>query len=73
MKLLLILIVVLAIGAAACFYLWPGIYGSNTPESPTPAASSVSGPAADEQGELDAIPVDDLGKEMADIDAQLAQ
>lgn len=62
--------VALIAGAGIVAYLWsvPDAYAP--PASDQAATAPPSAPS--EEQELGAIPVDDLGKEMQDIDAELA-
>ena len=68
-KIVVMVIVVIIIGAGVAAYLW------STPGAYAPSASDQAAPpsAPTEEQELGAIPVDDLGKEMQDIDAELAK
>ncbi len=72
-KIVVIVIVVILIGAGVAAYLWstPGAYAPSAPGQSEALAPSPSAPS--EEQELSAIPVDDLGTEMQDIDAELAK
>lgn len=70
-KIVIILIVVIIAGVGIVAYLrsMPGAYA---PEAPSQAVATPP-PAPSEEQELGAIPVGDLGKEMQDIDAEIAK
>lgn len=72
LKIVIILIVVIIVGAGIAMYLWsmPGAYA---PAATDQAVAPVPAYEPSEEQELGAIPVDDLGKEMQDISRELAR
>lgn len=72
-KILIILVIVIVVGAGVAIYWWsaPDAYAPSAPGQSE--ALAPSSPAPTEEQELGAIPVDDLGAEMQDIDAELAK
>lgn len=69
-KIIIIAIVVIIAGVGIAAYLRP-TQDAYAPSAPSQAVTTPP-PAPTEEQELGAIPVDDLGKEMQDIDAELA-
>ncbi|MFY9463067.1 MAG: hypothetical protein WAP52_02695 [Candidatus Sungiibacteriota bacterium] len=77
MKIVIIAIVVIMVGIGIAAYLSGSMPSVYAPEIPNPNQDQVvaptPSPVSSEEQELGAIPVDDLGKEMQDIDAELAK